>query len=1208
MEAPAPVTEEEPPVQEKEKAPEEVQKKKKAPAFVPPPYKPQLPFPVRFKKQQLEKARALFYKQIKEIDITMPFLDACMLIPLYQKFLKDAVTERRKEVQGMVVLSHECSTIITRKVVGKKFEDPGSFTLPCSIGPLAFNRSLCDLGAGVSVMPLTVAKRLGFEKYQKCDVSLVLADRSVCIPLGMLEDLPVRVGNVEIPTNFVILEMDEEPKDPLILGRPFLATAGAIINLFWVETLDQFADEYLEELATADQLQLALTEKAEEKSYFNTESLEYAQLLDSHRGTVPNDVVEEIIGRSVRVEEIHKVEAEHDLEQPSDDDWSEVKAPKVDLKTLPDGLRYAFLGPNSTYPVIVNQELTPPQLTSLLNELRKFKRAIGYSLEDIKGISPELCTHRIHLDNESKGSIEHQRRLNPNLKEVVKKEILKLLDAGVIYPISDSTWVSPVHCVPKKGGITVVKNEKDEMIPTRTITGHRMCIDYRKVKAPATFQRCMTSIFSDLIEDTVEVFMDDFSVYGSSFVSCLSNLCRVLKRCEDTNLVLNWEKCHFMVREVIVFGHKISEKGIEVDQAKIEVMSQLAQPKTVKDVRSFLGHAGFYRRFIKDFSKIARPLTRLLCKETEFMFDEECLKAFEMIKTALVTAPIVQAPNWDYPFEIMCDASDYAVGAVLGQRIDKKLHVIYYASRTMDGAQGRYATTEKELLAVVFAFEKFRSYLVGSKVIVYTDHAALRHLLAKKDTKPRLLRWILLLQEFDLEILDKKGVENGVADHLSRMMVNGPAPIDDTLPEEQLLLVESLGKSVGLAVRLEQSKAVKEKEAPWYADYANYLVCGEVPADLSPYQKKKFFMDISHYFWDESYLFKRGSDGLFRRCIAQEEVEGILEHCHGSSYGGHFATFKTASKVLQAGFWWPSLFKDTHDFIARCDRCQREGSISKHNEMPQNPILEVEVFDVWGIDFMGPFEPPSHGNRYILVAVDYVSKWVKAIASPTNDAKVLLKLFKSIIFPRYGVPRVTSGQVEVSNKQIKRILRTIVGVTKKDWAVKLDYALWAYRTAYKTPIGRTPFSLLYGKSCHLPVEIEYRALWAIKLLNFDIRSAQEKRGFDLHELEEIRLDAYESSKIYKERTKAFHDKKILPKVFKVGEYALLFNSRAKLFPGKLKSKWSGPFEIKEVLPYGAVTLLNQNGEEFTGTATSSNHIWANAFKEKESQLLFRTPP
>ncbi|KAL0802302.1 hypothetical protein Bca101_057478 [Brassica carinata] len=185
--------------------------------------------------------------------------------------------------------------------------------------------------------------------------------------------------------------------------------------------------------------------------------------------------------------------------------------------------------------------------------------------------------------------------------------------------------------------------------------------------APATFQRCMMSIFSDLIEDVVEVFMDDFSVYGSSFSACLSNLCRVIQRCEDTNLVLNWEKCHFMVKEGIVLGHKISEKGIEVDKAKIDVMISLAPPKTVKDIRSFLGHAGFYRRFIKDFSKIARPLTRLLCKEEIFLFGQECLEAFKKLKSELVSAPIVQPPDWDLPFEIMCDASDYDVGAVLGQ-------------------------------------------------------------------------------------------------------------------------------------------------------------------------------------------------------------------------------------------------------------------------------------------------------------------------------------------------------------------------------------------------------------------------------------------------------------------------------------------------------------------------------------------------------------
>ncbi|CAA7059713.1 unnamed protein product [Microthlaspi erraticum] len=267
----------------------------------------------------------------------------------------------------------------------------------------------------------------------------------------------------------------------------------------------------------------------------------------------------------------------------------------------------------------------------------------------------------------------------------------------------------------------------------------------------------------------------------------------------------------------------------------------------------------------------------------------------------------------------------------------------------------------------------------------------------------------------------------------------------------------------------------------------------------------------------------------------------------------------------------------------------------------------MEVFNVWGIDFMGPFKPASHGNQYILVAVDYVSKWVEAIASPTNDAKVVIKMFKSIIFPRYGVPRVviSDGGSHFINKVFENLLKKY-GVKHK---VATPYHPQTIgQDCLQTPIRRTPFSLLYGKSCHLPVEIEYRALWAVKLLNYDIRSSQEKRDFDLHELEEIRLDAYESSKIYKERTKAFHDKKILPRVFKDGEYALLLNSRANLFPGKLKSKWSSPFKIKEVLPYGAITLLNQNGEEFTVNGHRLKPYLGQRFKEKESQLLFRTPP
>ncbi|GJV92673.1 reverse transcriptase domain-containing protein [Tanacetum coccineum] len=213
---------------------------------------------------------------------------------------------------------------------------------------------------------------------------------------------------------------------------------------------------------------------------------------------------------------------------------------------------------------------------------------------------------------------------------------------------------------------------------------------------------------------------------------------------------------HFMMKEGIVLGHKISKSGIEVDRAKIDVITKLHYPTNVKGVRSFLGHAGFYRRFIKDFSKIARPMTQLLIKDVKFIFSNECMQEFNVIKDKLTTAPVIVAPDWNLDFELMCDASGYDVGTVLGQRINKKFRPIYYASKTMNDAQEHYTSTEKELLAVVYAFDKFRSYLIMSKIVVYTDHSTLKYLFSKQDAKPRLIRWVLLLQEFTIEIKDKK--------------------------------------------------------------------------------------------------------------------------------------------------------------------------------------------------------------------------------------------------------------------------------------------------------------------------------------------------------------------------------------------------------------------------------------------------------------------
>ncbi|GJW23353.1 reverse transcriptase domain-containing protein [Tanacetum coccineum] len=549
--------------------------------------------------------------------------------------------------------------------------------------------------------------------------------------------------------------------------------------------------------------------------------------------------------------------------------------------------------------------------------------------------------------------------------------------------------------------------------------------------------------------------------FGTVYLKCLDNLDKMLNRCEETNLVLNWEKCHFMVKEGIVLGHKISKSGLEVDRAKVEVIAKLPYPTTVKGVRSFLGHAGFYRRFIQDFSKIARPMTHLLEKETPFVFSDECKQAFNELRKKLIESPILVVPNWDYDFEIMCDASDFALGAVLGQRKDKHFHPIHYASKTMTGAQLHYTTTEKEMLAVVYALEKFRPYLVLSKTIVYTDHSAIKYLMAKQDAKSRLLRWVLLLQEFNIEIRDKKGAENVAADHLSRLENPHKSELEKKDITESFPL-ESLGKVDVFNVNdnfvkenlLNNVNVLNDNATPWFADLANYHAGNFVKKGMTSQQKKKFFKDAKHYYWDDPYLFKICADQVIRRCVFGKEANEILMACHNGPSGGHHSANYTARKVFDTGFFWPTIYKDAHNLVKNCDACQRQGKISQRDEMPQNAIQVCEIFDLWGIDFMGPF-PSSRGNKYILVAVDYLSKWVEAKALPTNDARVVCKFLKGL-FARFGTPRAiisdrgthfcndqfakvmakygvthrlstayhpqTSGQVEVSNRGLKRIL------------------------------------------------------------------------------------------------------------------------------------------------------------------------------------------
>nr|GEV41736.1 DNA-directed DNA polymerase [Tanacetum cinerariifolium] len=576
--------------------------------------------------------------------------------------------------------------------------------------------ALADLGASINLMPLSVWKELALPELTPTCMTLELADRSVSKPIDIAKDVSVKVGMFHFPADFVVVDFKPDPRVPLILGRCFLKTGHALINMhkgeitlrIGNEAITYNLDQTSRYLANYDQMTANKIDVTDEPcKEYSQEVLGFFDVTASGSPTPSNDPIISTTSPTITpfgdsdfllFEEANAFlglkddpdspELDHSYYDPEGDIQmlkailnsdpapslpdheqsvpsfkNELKAceaktikssvdehPEVELKDLPPHIEYAFLEGDNKLPVIIAKELEDEEKAALIKVLKSHKRAIAWKLSDIQGINPEFCTHKILMEEDYKPVVQHQIRVNPKIHDVIKKEVEKLLDAGLIYLISDSPWVSPVHCVPKKGGFTVVNNEENELIPTRLVTRWRVCIDYQKLKeatlkdhfplpfmdqmlerlagneyycfldgffgyfqipidprdqekttftcpygtfayrrmpfglcnTPGTFQRCMLAIFHDMVEKTMEVFMDDFSVFENSFKTCHSRLDKMLQRCEDTKLCLNWEKTHFMVKEGIVVGHKISRNGIEVDKAKVNVITKLPHPTTVK--------------------------------------------------------------------------------------------------------------------------------------------------------------------------------------------------------------------------------------------------------------------------------------------------------------------------------------------------------------------------------------------------------------------------------------------------------------------------------------------------------------------------------------------------------------------------------------------------------------------------------------------------
>ena len=832
-------------------------------------------------------------------------------------------------------------------------------------------------------------------------------------------------------------------------------------------------------------------------------------------------------------------------------------------------------------------------------------------------------------------------RVSQSQKADIEEHIKNMLDQGII-EVSSSPWSSPVVLVKKKDGGTrfcidyrklnavtrkdsyplpriddaldslagskyfstldlqsgyhQVAMHPDSKEKTAFISHaglyHFNVLSFGLTNAPPQFQRLMSRILHGLEWKICLVYIDDVIIFSADFKEHLTRLKLVFDRLREANLKLKPSKCHFACESVNYLGFVVSLEGISPDPKKLEAVKSFPTPRSVKDVRSFLGLCNYYRRFVQGFANIASPLNHLTRKNIQFVWTPECETAFAELKERLCSPPILAYPDFRVPFHLYTDASQFAIGFVLGQVLDGKEVVLAYGGRELSVTEKRYSTTEREALAVVEGIKKYQPYLTGNKFFVHTDHGSLSWLMKVRDPTGRLARWALRLQQYDFDIIHRSGTSNGNADALSRRTYasdqNSEVPDSSPLQYPVAVIDHPCPKP--------ETLYKLQREDADLIDLINYLELSQLPHDDR--KARSLLLSIDSFYLDENGILchlcnpgKRRVQSLFSQIVIPASLRHeVLVACHDDPTAGHLGITKTYEKIRDR-YYWNNMFRDIEHWCKSCVDCAMKKIPRGQRKAPLLPIPVQGAFDRVAMDILGPFPPSHDGNRYIIVFSDYYTRWPEAYALPSTEAPRIARLIVDEILARHGAPRTllsdrgpnflasivkevckimntrrlhttayhpqTDGLVERFNGTLAEGLSMYVSTHQKDWDKHLPLILFAYRVSLNATTGESPFYLLYGREPRLPIDA------TLILPDSNVSSSVSKlRAEIVKNLEEAQHIAVSNTQLAQQKMKEYYDQKSAPTPYEIGSRVWVYTpKKRKGLSKKLQHNYHGPYRI-----------------------------------------------